>query len=405
MIARVRQFLTNESYKQSSLLTGGALVNSFLGVIFYVFVARGLSVADFGYFSFLLGIALLGADLGDLGLGTAIVRFHSELDFKVVNTLVLAQRGVMAVIFFSLAITASFFNPSNFLLSALLATTLLALFQFTQELLAWQKYPQYVLTNIFGNTVRLAAVFLLISASRLTAESAMMAFVLANVSSLAVAFVVIVKKVGFPFRVSGLHSALQQVGSFSNWLGLSFALGAVSSRIGSPVIYLLAGPVQAGIFSAAYRVTSFFPQVISAVEGVFGPKIASKADVARHQKDYRLLVLFLSVGLIVLLPFSSLIISLIFGPRYEAAAVVLQILLVGTAFFFLAAPFSATILYKYGRSRYHFAGSVVTLVLSLVLYYLLVPRFGAVGAALVSVGSNLALAGTLYTLMNRLENE
>ena len=107
--------------RQSVLMSAGTVVNSILGVVFYILVGRALSVADFGYFSFLLGIGVMFSELGDLGLGSAIVKFGQGDKFRSVVTIAVAARVVTGLIFLVAGVVAQVFYPANFTLSALVA--------------------------------------------------------------------------------------------------------------------------------------------------------------------------------------------------------------------------------------------------------------------------------------------
>lgn len=397
--------ISNRSYQQSVVLTVGTVVNSVLGLVFYILVARRLELGDFGYFSFLLAVGMLGADLCDFGMGTSIIKFIKELDFRSVSSVVFIQRLVMAIFLLGLALIAGQFYPADFLISAMVAISLLFLSQFTQSLLAWQAFWQYVAANIFGNLVRLCLLALLWTGP-LTAGSAILSFAGANFLAAILAFSFIAVKIRkFPFNFSDLPVVWRKITKFSNWLGLSFGLSAISSRIDIPLIFFLGGPLQAGIYSSASKLVSVFPQVAAAVEGVFAPKYSAKENLAKHQKDYLLFAVVLAVCLLALVPFSEGLVSLVFGSKYLASIGVLQILLVASALFFLAGPFSTAVLYKFGQSRYHLVASTVGLFTSLLFYFLLVPTLGAIGAALVSLISNLSILGSFWLLQEKLEHE
>jgi len=156
-------------------MSAGTVINSLLGLAFYIFIARILGPSDFGNFSYLMGFGLLAAEVGDLGLGSAIVRFGSGSELAGIFTITFIQRIIAAIVFFGVA----FFASGNFYLSAIVATSLQFLSLVTQTFLARQKYALFVVTNIFGNISRLFFVWIS-SNSTLNVTNSLYAFSAAN---------------------------------------------------------------------------------------------------------------------------------------------------------------------------------------------------------------------------------
>lgn len=379
---------------QTVILTSGTLVNSGLGLLFYLLIGRNLPVSDFGYFSFLLGVAILAAELGDLGINASIIKLGHGEDFRSIFTVAWIQRLIVGVILIAMAIIAQLFYPANFLLSALVALALLATYICLQSLLAKQKYLSYVFSNVLGNLVRLGVVWVLISQRLLSSETAIGSFLVGSAVTLLVGFgLVTVIERGLPLTTSNLTEALNKMVKFGGWLGVSFGISAAASKIDSPLVFSLAGPASAGLYASAQRIASVLPQISTAIDNVFSPKLAKSENSSHYFKQYLVLAVIASVTLLICIPFAGLLISLTFGQAYLPAIPAFQIILLGFSVFLLSGPFTSSVIYRFGRTKLNVISSLGQFVISIVSMSLLIPPLGAVGAALAFVITNLFSLG------------
>lgn len=371
-----------KSYRQSLILFIGTIINSLLGLGFYILVARNLSVASFGSFSYLLGLGLLAAELGDLGINTSIVKFGAGENFSKIFSFALVQRAIIFV--FIIAI----FFPLGLFSSAFVAISLLLASLATQSLLARQKFGLQISANIFGNLLRLVLVFT-------TPISPLGIFFIGATGTFVVGILVVLKK----FRKFRFDRAFSiEVLKFSLPTAGSFSLASLSAKIDVPIIFALAGPGAVGVYSAAQKLISIFPQIAAALDSVFAPKFsAGKENFSKNFREYLVLVVFLAIIAIAIIPVSNFLIPVILGSKYIASIGVFQILLVGMFFLFLSGPFAGAILYHFGKVRIPLFINAIIFAVTVGLYMLLVPQFGAVGAAVTGVvGSFVGLC--LYFL-------
>ncbi len=363
-------------------MSAGTIINSLLGLIFYIFIARLLGPSDFGNFSLLLGFGLLAAEVGDLGLGSALVRFGSASELRGVFTITFIQRIILFLVF----LPVSFMLGNNFYLSALVATSLQLLSLITQTFLARQKYVFFVMTNIFGNLCRLGLVLALMW--QLKIENTLLIFSGANFLAFSLGFILLM--VYFKKNMFSLTEAKQMfvpVWNFSRWVALSFGISSIGSKIDIPIIYALAGSSATGIYSSAQKMISIFSQIASSIEGVFAPKFS--ADTKSTIKDYVVITILVSIGLLILPLFSGFFISLIFGSKYFSAIGVFNLMSLALIPFFLTGPFSSLVLYRFGKSGYHLAISAGQLVVGLIGYFLFIPVLGVSGAVITTLLINV----------------
>ncbi|MEK7127630.1 MAG: polysaccharide biosynthesis C-terminal domain-containing protein, partial [Patescibacteria group bacterium] len=258
-----------------------------------------------------------------------------------------------------------------------------------QSLIARQKYSLYILDNIFGNILRLGLLFFV---------GPIPAFILANFLAFILSLVFLKIKLNF-FKV---RKQFVEIAGFSGWLGGSFSLASLASKIDVPILYAFAGPVAVGIYSSAQKLASIVPQVAGAVESVFAPKFS--ADSKSKINDYLLIAIIAGFGLVIASFLAPYLIRP-FGSRYAQSALVLSIFLLGFIPLFLSGPFAAKILYKFGKSKWHFYINLCSLFTSLILFLIFTPKFGGIGAAITIACSNLLSFILYYVLWRYLTNK
>jgi O-antigen/teichoic acid export membrane protein len=375
---------------QTVILTSGTLINSGLGLVFYLLIGRNLPVSSFGYFSFLLGIGILAADLGDLGVNASIIKLGHGTDFRSIFTVAWIQRLVVGAVLIVTAVIVQLFYPANFLLSALVGFVLLATYVCLQSLLAKQKYFSYALSNVLGNLVRLGVVWVLISHRLLSSETAIGSFLIGSLITLLVGFgIVTTIEKSLPFTTSHMKEAYEKMLKFGGWLGVSFGISAAASKIDSPLVFSLAGSTSAGLYASAQRIASVLPQISTAIDNVFSPKLAKSENTSHYFKQYLVLAVIACVTLLLCIPFAGLLISLTFGQAYLPAVPSFQIILLGFSIFLLSGPFTSSVIYRFGKTKLNVISSLGQLVISVISMALLIPPLGAVGAAIAFAITNL----------------
>ena len=379
------------AYKQSLLVTAGTVSNSLLGLVFYILVARVLGLIGFGQFSFYLGFGIMAAELGDLGASAALIKFGSLKEtFPRIYSFVFLQR-LSAI----LLITIIFMITGN-LICALIAAGLLLASLSIQGLVARQKFAPQIAANIFGNLLRLGLAFLLNLNNNLTPITTLYIFFIGSMTTYLSGQLVILAEFGFGlFNCEKIREVSSCVFKFRFPTALSFSAASVSSRVDIPIIYVFAGPASVGIYSSAQKLVSILPQVLSAVDTVFAPKLSLKSVTAF--KEYIILSVIGGAGLILGAFIAGPLAVIFFGREYEKAGLTLSLLFLANIPLFLSGPFAAKILYGYGKSNYHLVVSIIGLIFSLAGYFYLVPLFGAPGAALsVGIANIAALFSYIY---------
>ena len=168
----------------------------------------------------------------------------------------------------------------------------------------------------------------------------------------------------------------------------------VMHAINAVVLESFGGVGEVAGYRAVHRLAVMNHVVMSSFATLFTP-MASRMFARRNREGINALYWQTAVWIAVLsFPIFALTFSLsrpltvlFYGARYEGSAIVLSLLSLGYFFDSTLGP-NAHALKVYGKVRYIATINIATAVLSLVAALLLVPRYGALGAAM---GSSFAL--------------
>ena len=174
----------------------------------------------------------------------------------------------------------------------------------------------------------------------------------------------------------------------------------VNLRLDFVILGVLAGPAVVGVYAVASKFAELMRLPATALNYVLYPRFARQTVAAANGDVHRLLrrAVAATAAMTPVLAVASIItLPVLYGPAFHAAVLPACILLAGLAVEGAAAVSSA---YLCGRGRPGAnswgmgAGAVVTVALDLVL----IPRAGAVGAAIASSVAYLVTTGLLTTI-------
>lgn len=408
-------FRKSSHLKDIVINSGSSAAASAFGLLFFILISRSLGPNQFGLFSGLIALSLLLSDLFDLGINTSIPKFIAKYD----NILHRAEMGRFLALAFIIKIaligsvsligcllviplTKSLFNSeiSPTVLSLTLGgAVVLALFNFTMAALQSRRnYLSSGMSNITGNLLRLILLIVLLLFLHLSIVIGIFIYFLGNLIA------AIIGLIWLPIKLFKIPTSkdLKVFFSFNKWLSIAIILSAVSSRLDSILLIKLNSSFQAGLYGASSRVTFIFPLLISSLSGVWSARfslIDRKAEANKLFSKVSQFVLIISVGVIALIPFSGIIINILYGKGYLEAVLPLQLLFFGWVIFLITVPAIQYIIYYLGRSHLYAFIILIQFIFIVGLDFLLIPSSGAVGAAVALLTGNLAMLLTAYLIV------
>jgi O-antigen/teichoic acid export membrane protein len=167
-------------------------------------------------------------------------------------------------------------------------------------------------------------------------------------------------------------------------------------RVDQIMISKIAGSAELGMYSAAYKLVEQLLMVPAIISAVLLPQMALNRKNRELTKD-RLSMIYgttilasVAVAIPVMLMADPLI-RLAFGAEFAAAGGVLFYLMLGVPFLFLA-NMSGLYFTVFGQERQAFIRNLGGLAVNVALNLVMIPRYGATGAALSTVASYFMVA-------------
>jgi O-antigen/teichoic acid export membrane protein len=392
----------DDASRGSAIKLGAELLGRLLAVATTLLVARVLGVADFGLFAVLSGVAVLVAELSDLGLqGIAVQSIVSGA--LPLSALVAAKARLTAGLLVAAALALF---PAALSWSAALAPE------------AWRPswdaalrqgpllFP-LVVYSATANWVELLGIALRVRGRRALEAATIVSFRAAGLVLVATALwagtglrglvwalaasalpplaLAVVFLRGTSGDVDGAARAPTSVGrtlKASSPLAVNGVLAILSLRIELLTLALFRGSREAGLFAAALKVVELMNVVPGAIAAGAMPALTREAvdgtDVVRRRTaaTVALLAAPAAAGLILVAPG---VVTLL-GDGYDAAATPLRVLAPAV----LALYMNAILLHALiaaGRARRVPVLTAVRVATAAALALVLIPRFGAAGAA------------------------
>ena len=206
-----------------------------------------------------------------------------------------------------------------------------------------------------------------------------------------------------PRLLASLGSHFGRLWRFSRWI----AVAAIASTIFLSLDVVLLGhfrpAAEVGLYGAALALLAKFEVVQNAVLTSSFPEACryrAKADLRAYVFRTMRLTGLASAGFLLILPLGGLVLVALYGSAYAGATVPFTILLAGFLVGLNAQP-AAFVLYPLARVRYIAAGDVLQLLFFAALGLWLIPRYGALGAALTVLARQLLGAGLTAAFVTR----
>jgi O-antigen/teichoic acid export membrane protein len=375
-----------------------------LSILAMVLLARHLQPTGFGTYSALLAYYALVLSLGGLGLDRLALRELSSRDASklgVLGTLLILRAGA-AIVLMVLVVVLTFFFKREWLplvpvaalamLPASIASTYSAVFQGTER---------------FGPPAAAAVAAALVAAaftlfgivSRAPLPFFLWALVLGEI--MRVGWLLFASRAD-PVPLGGFQKAFaRRALQESLPYGVLAILGTIYFRIDLVMLEALGSVAATGLYASAYRIMEVLGILPALALGVLFPRFARmlQDDLGRARELYllatRLLVWLGFVVGAVGIVFARPILELLYTDSYLDAAAPLVWLMIALIFLFAHAA-NVTVLFAGTELRRVVELSFLTAGFNVVANLLLIPRFGAAGAAAATAGSEF-LSWVLFT--------
>jgi O-antigen/teichoic acid export membrane protein len=400
----------------------GKVLETGLSFVFAVVVIRQLGPVDYGHYSLVSNVVVVGLLLASLGineiLGSQIpklvVEGNSRSARKLVWQMLSLRLGSIALAVIALIALRQFlavvFKTPEFA-STIVWISLLLVFTGLGDMLQGLFTALLDMKFVtFSRTLGIALSVCLASGSFAwqgpSVQGAVVAWALGWAVMVALA---LLKLRG---RISGWHEGTAQTPrvikyGLTIWVGnlLSFGLTIYSSNL---LLGILTNDTrQVGFYNAAVlTVARMYTLLMAGVAGIMLPTMveararSGETGLARAWRAYLgLLVVLMTPSSCLLLFYAYPLTRWIFGDAYLPAAGLMQIFVaIGMLAALFAGPVTMSFLYAIGRQTLMVASSAICGMLDIGLLLLLIPRWGAIGAVIADSVTNVLIGFALFML-------
>jgi O-antigen/teichoic acid export membrane protein len=401
---------TRRQLRGSSLLLFGRFLSKGLNFVSQVLIVRYLAVSDYGAFAYALSLVAMGETFVTFGLDRAVTRFvpiyHETKDYRrATGTLALVFGAVLAL---SLLLVLLFFGLQDFIGETLiddeLAVTLLLILVFLAPvqaldtlfngLFAVFSRPRAIFFRkyVVGPLLKIAVVVLLI-AGRADVRFLAAGYLAAGVLALVIFGAVLVQILREQdlirhFRHGGMTFPTRELLGFTVPLFTSDLVYVVMGSVDAILLGYFQGSVDVAAMRAVQPTAKMNQDVLASFGLLFTPA-AARMFARKERQGLNELYWQNAIWIAILsFPIFALTFSLarpitvlLYGDRYAQSAVILALLSAGY-YFNAALGQNGLTLKVFGKVRYVVIVNVLTAIISVVLNLLLIPPYGALGAAI-----------------------
>ena len=177
-------------------------------------------------------------------------------------------------------------------------------------------------------------------------------------------------------------------------VGISSFMVLIYYNLDSVMLGLLRSSHEVGLYTAAYKIVLLLTTVPTIILASFFPSLSKNFGEEGYEKMLRK---YVSVMFIVGAPIGFIgyfaadwVMQIVFGITYQPAAMPLRILLFNVSFIFINMACGNPLL-AWGEERAYLRVVAGGAIANLILNFLLIPRFGMIGAACATLLSEIAV--------------
>ena len=416
---------TKKHLRGSTLLLTGRVISMATNFTVQVLIVRFLSKNDYGAFAYVLSLISLGTSLSVFGFDKAITRFipmyQEKVEYdKVFGAIIIMVGTVFSLGFLLVALVFGFREriaesliggqlTNQLLLLLIILVPIQALDSLLVGLLAIFSKPGSIFFRryILAPTLKLLAVLLLI-VFRSTVFFLSIGYIAAGVIGITIYYGILVRdlrkqEIWKHFNRQKIIFPIKEIFGFSAPLLTSNFVYVIRSQLVIVLLGYYRGTLDVAAYRAVQPVADLNTTVIQSFGLLFMPAMArmfARKDQEAIDDLYWQNAVWITVISfpIFLLTFSLAqpLTLLLFGERYAQSGMIMAVLAFGY-YFNAALGFNADTLRIHGRLGYVLLIDFVAMFISVILNLVLIPQFGAMGAA---IGTCATLV--LYNILNHL---
>ena len=396
--------LKNNFFKSFMGVMGLKVVSSGLGFILNVLLARLLGVKGLGVYNYTLAWHQLLIIPALLGLDNLLVRevaiYKAQSSWGLLrgilrwsNQIVLVSSLVIASVAIAIVWNLDIKDQPQMFMAFVIAMLLLPLTALRNVRLSTMRGLNLIFMGLMPEMLIVPLVVIVLTGclylfidQQLTAAWVLGTRLIATIITFAIGIYLLQKALPEPVK----HAAYEyRTRTWSTQLLPFMLLGGmyvITSRSDVLMLGAIKGTEAAGLYSPIVRGVQLLAFVLTAINSVLGPSIASLYAEKRLEKIQQVVTKSSRMMLLISLPIAAFLLFggnwylSLFGSEFLQARSALSILCLGQLFC-IAAGSVGTILNMTGNEMYNLKASVVNVLLNIILNWLWIPTWGINGAA------------------------
>lgn len=384
-------------------------LNFILSFLSMFFISKGLGVEDFGIYSFNISVVLLLLSVARVGLNNVVVSKVSKKSHKNPALLIISSFCLKFVFGFACVVMATVFvftfNPKFFVSFAFYFLFLFYAFEVSSFFLMGRlKFKLISLISFANNSLFCVMKFFLYQRSADVSDYLFLYFL--QFSSLFVIHTYFLYKYRFDFS----KYSYKDVKLYSRKLfftvspaWLAFVFNALYMQSDVIMLGFLSSNTQVSFYGLASSLMYQLYVIPSVLIGIILPYLARvpMSDLLSCWKRYHwfggVVMVIISLTIYLIFPY---IFNFYWGEEYKGTVRILNVLLLNVPMsYFLLSINNFNVISN--RLSYNLYTSLVGFLVNILLNFLLIPGYGAYGAAVASFISYLVMVFGVYLVLDR----
>lgn len=384
----------NKIVKNASWIIISKILQSILGLVITMLIARYLGPQNFGVISYATSLVGFVSPLVFLGLNNVLVQEITKNPDKegvIIGTSILLS--IISALFCMLGVIIFTFFVNAGETETIIVSSLYSLILIFQVLDLIQYWFQAKLLSKYSSIISLVA-YIIVSGYKVILLIFQKSIYWFSISNAMGYFIISISLILLYFKLGGQRfSFSKEIGNKllakSKYYILSGLMIAIFAQTDKIMIKLMISDTATGYYSAAVSVASMTSFVYLAIIDSFRPVIFKNYEESKEKFELNIkrlysIIIYISLAQsLIMTIFSRLIINILYGSAYLGAINALRIICWYTTFSYLGSVRNIWILCM-NLQKYLFVINLSGALLNIVLNLLLIPLIGIEGAAIAS---------------------
>lgn len=395
---KLKKLFLSQTIKDTSISFLGLGFSAAVGFVFTIIAAKYFGPESFGIYSAVVAFMTIVFTFTDLGISSSLINFlpkNNENRNKYISTGFFIEIicGLVALlIFLLLSLNPKLIIPGANSLSLIFAGFLgfnYVILGFIQSIFtADRKFVLLSASQIVDAGIRILIILILVKTKTLTPPNAFVANIISTIFSFFITYKSRIKDLKIEFH----KEIFDKIIHFAKWIALTRVFSVFVSRVDVILLNLLTNSFEAGIYSAANRITFFFSMLISSLGSVVTPRFSAfdtKEKINSYIKKLLLLVTLVAVGMLSTIFLAKPIIVTVFGQKYVSAIPVFQALALAMIPFIYTLVTTSALIYSFNKPSFIAKMTVLQVISISLIDLIFIPKIGAFAPPIALGFSNL----------------